>query len=220
MADPASRAGQSYADPGILDYVARVHAPHDSALEHAFTAPARMGLPAIQVGPSEGRALFVLLRLAGATRAVEVGTLAGYSSIWLARALGPGGRLWTIESEPAHAAVARENLARAGVADRVEVRVGVAKSILPDLVAHGPFDAVFLDADKAGYVDYGRWATANLRPGGLLLADNAYFFGRLLADDEDAHRVRTFHEETREHYDSVCLGTPDGLLVGIRKSSD
>jgi caffeoyl-CoA O-methyltransferase len=217
MADKDSRAGTRYADEEILAYVQRVHAAHDSGLEAAFSSPERDDLPAIQVGPSEGRLLEVLLRLVGARRVVEVGTLAGYSAIRCARALGQGGRLWTIEVSASHAEVARRNIATAGLEDRIEVVVGAATAVLPGLEAHGPFDAVFLDADKENYDSYGRWAAAHLRPGGLLLGDNAYLFGHLLEDTSGAAAMRRFHEEAAQQFDTVCIPTPDGLLLGVKK---
>src|SRR5512147_2118058 len=146
MADPDSRAGVRYTTPGILDYVNRVHAPHDAGLARAFAVPD--GIPAIQVGPSDGKLIALLLRLAHATKVVEVGTLVGYSAIHMARALAPGGHLWSIEYDPRHAEVARGNLAAAGLADRVTVLVGAGRDVLPTLVGHAPFDAVFIDADK------------------------------------------------------------------------
>ncbi len=215
MADPDSRTGARYATPEILDWVASVHAPHDPALARAFATPADM--PAIMVGPSEGRLLHLLARLAGARRVVEVGTLAGYSTIHLARAMPPDGHLWTVEFEPRHAELARANLAAAGLAERVTVVVGAGADALPGLEPHGPFDAVFLDADKANYDRYARWAIANLRPGGLVLGDNAYLFGDLLDDDERARGMRAFHEIVAAACDSVCIPTPDGLVLGIKR---
>lgn len=217
MADPSSRAGARYATSEVLAWVHAVHGPPDDGLSRAFDAPEREGLPAIQVGPSEGRLLHVLLRLAGARRVVEVGTLAGYSTIHMARALAPGGHLWTVEADPRHAAVARDSLRAAGVADRVTVCEGPALDVLPTLGPHGPFDAVFLDADKGNYDQYGRWAAAHLRAGGLLLGDNAYYFGELLADTDAAAAMRRFHEEAAAGFDSVCVPTPDGLVVGIKR---
>ncbi len=217
MADSDSRRGRTYADPAVLEWLERVHAPHDDALVAAFDAPREEGIPAIQVGVSEGKALAMLLRLAGARKVVEVGTLAGYSAIWMARALPEGGRLHTIENDPHHAEVARRNLARAGLEDRVEIHVGAALDVLPGLAAEGPFDAVFIDADKGNYDAYGRWAAQNLRAGGLLLGDNAFYFGNLLDETEDASAMRRFHEEAARAFDTVCLPTPDGLLLGIRR---
>ena len=217
MADPESRAGLSYATREILDWVARVHAPHDAALTRAFEAPERHGIPAIQLGPSEGRTLELLLKLAGARRVVEIGTLAGYSAIRAARALPGDGHVHTVELDPKHARVARENVAAAGVAGRITVHEGRALEVLPRLVRFGPFDAVFLDADKGNYDAYGRWAAANTRTGGLLVGDNAFLFGRLLEDSAEAAAMRRFHEEAREHFDTVCLPTPDGMMLGVRR---
>ncbi|MCS6901479.1 MAG: O-methyltransferase [Myxococcales bacterium] len=217
MADVDSRTGTSYLTRPILDYLAATHVPHDEGLARAFTAPCREGLPAIQVGPLEGKLLALLLRLAGAKKVVEVGTLAGYSALHLARALPPDGHLWTIEVDENHARVARENLAAAGMSHRVTVVQGVGLEVLPTLEPHGPFDAVFIDADKVNYDRYGRWAACNLRPGGLLLGDNAVYFGRLLAEEEAAPAMRRFHEEAAVQFDTVCIPTPDGLLLGIKR---
>ena len=216
MADQNSRAGERYASPQILEYAARTHHPSDRGLERAFQAPARHGMPEIQLGPSEGRLLELLLRLINATKVVEIGTLAGYSALWMARALPPGGHLWTIESDPKHAGVAAEVVGEAGLGDRVTIIRDDATEVLPNLCDSGPFCAVFLDADKGRYDLYGRWATENLRTGGLLIGDNAYLFGRLLDDSEDAKAMRRFHEEMASSYRSVCVPTPDGLAVGVR----
>lgn len=216
MADDDSRAGKTYATPEILEWLAKVHAPHDEALSRAFDAPRVHGLPAIQLGPAEAKAAALLLKLAGARRVVEVGTLAGYSALVLARALPADGRLFTIERDAKHAAVARENVEKAGESARITVLEGAALDVLPALEKQGPFDAVLVDADKGNYDRYGRWAARNLRRGGLLLGDNAYFFGRLLEDSTEAAAMRRFHEEGREAFDSACLPTPDGLFVGLR----
>lgn len=215
MADNSSRAGERYTTPQLLDYVNRVHASHDAGLAQAFAVPE--GVPAIQVGPSEGRLLQLLLRLAGARKVVEVGTLIGYSAIHMARALPPDGRIWSIEFEPRHAELARKNLEAAGVADRVTVLVGAGRDVLPTLDGEGPFDAVFLDADKVNYDHYGRWAIDHLRPGGLVLGDNAYLFGELLEDSDRGRAMRGFHELVAAACDSVCIPTPDGLVVGVKR---
>ena len=217
MADQDSRTGARYATRELIDYVDRVHAAHDPALARAFAAPDQHDMPAIQVGASEGKTLTLLMRLIGARNVVEVGTLAGYSALRLIAGLAPGGKLWTFELEPKHAQVARDNFAAAGVADRVEVRVGAALSGLRAIESEGPFDAMFIDADKAGYADYARWGQRNLRPGGLLLGDNAYFFGDLLGNKPGAAQMREFHEFVAQHFDSVCLPTPDGVVVAIRR---
>ena len=215
MADNDSRAGVRYGDPALLDYVNRTHAAHDAALAQAFAVPE--GIPQIQVGPSEGRLLQLLLRLVGAQKVVEVGTLVGYSAIHMARALPPTGRLWSLELEPRHAEVAHANLTAAGLADRVTILVGVAREILPTLATEAPFDAVFIDADKQSYDLYGRWAVEHLRPGGLVIGDNAYLFGELMEDSDRGRAMRSFHERVAAACDSVCVPTPDGLVVGIKR---
>jgi caffeoyl-CoA O-methyltransferase len=216
MADQDSRAGQRYATRAILDYTNGIHAAHDTHLARAFAVPE--GVPAIQVGPGEGRLLGLLVKLVDASRIVEVGTLVGYSALQLVRGMRSGdGHLWTIEFEPLHAKIARDNLAAAGFADRVSVLVGAGVEVLPTLVDKGPFDVVFIDADKVNYHHYGAWAIANLRRGGLVIGDNAYLFGELLEDSDRGRAMRGFHELVADACDSVCIPTPDGLVVGIKK---
>lgn len=218
VADVFSRSGHGYATPEILAYLDDLHGRHDAGLAQAFDAPGAKDIPAIQVGRSEGLLLEWLTRAHRVTRAVEVGTLAGYSAIRIARGLGPGGRLYTLERDPKHAAIARENIAAAGLADRVEVLLGDATDSLAHLGPSGPFDLVFVDADKDRYDHYGRWAAANLRPGGLLIGDNVYFFGKLLdAEGGAAAAMRRFHEEARAAFDTCVVPTPDGLLLGVRR---
>lgn len=216
MADAESRAGERYATPQILEYAARTHHPHDTGLQRAFDAPSEREMPEIQIGPAEGRLLELLLVLAGARNVVEVGTLAGYSALWMARALPPDGHLWTIESDDRHADIALEVISEAGLSDQITIIKGDALEVLPGLTRFGPFCAVFIDADKARYDQYGRWATENLRPGGLLIGDNAYLFGRLLDDGPDSEAMRRFHETMARSYRSLCIPTPDGLAVGLR----
>jgi caffeoyl-CoA O-methyltransferase len=218
MADDASRSGTSYLTTEVTAYLQQLHVPHDAGLSAAFDAPARHGMPAVQVGPAEGKLLGLLLRMIGATKVVEIGTLAGYSAIHMGRALGANGKLHCLELSEHHAEVARANLAAAGLAAVATVTVGPAAETLAKLEAEGPFDAVFIDADKVGYDVYGRWAARHTRPGGLLLGDNAFLWGKLLDPvDPAAAAMRRFHEEARQHYDTVCIPTPDGLLLGIHR---
>ena len=217
MADNDSRAGLVYFTRQLLDWTTKVHASHDAALQQAFDAPAQHGLPAIQLAPSEAKLTELLLKLAGAKKVVEVGTLAGYSALRLARALPPDGHVHTIEYDPKHAAVAREVIAKAGESARITVHVGKGVDVLPTLEPHGPFCGVFIDADKESYDQYGRWAAKNLRQGGLLLGDNVFLFGDLLDETPRAAAMRRFHEEAKAHFDTVCIPTPDGLLLGIRQ---
>ena len=133
MADSDSREGRGYVEPAALKWLEDCYGLVDPAWKRAFDAPASTGLPAIQVGAAEGRLVAFLIRSIGAKNVVEIGTLAGYSAIWIARVLAPGGHLWTLESEPHHAEVARENIRAAGLDDRVSVVVGDARSSLETL---------------------------------------------------------------------------------------
>jgi caffeoyl-CoA O-methyltransferase len=159
----------------------------------------------------------MFLGMAGARNVVEIGTLAGYSALRIARALPLDGRLFTIELEEARAEGARRVLDASDAGAKVTILTGPALELLPTLESKGPFDAVFVDADKKSYDAYGRWAASHLRKGGLLLGDNAYLFGRLLEDSEEAAAMRRFHEEAAGAFDTVCIPTPDGLLLGVRK---
>jgi caffeoyl-CoA O-methyltransferase len=215
MADQDSREGKRYQTPQIIKYVNDTHAGHDSALAQAFAVPE--GIPAIQVGPSEGKLLYLLMKLVGAKQVVEVGTLVGYSAIHMARALPKDGHIHSVEFDPKHAEVARKNIERAGLADRITVHVGAGVDVRPTLDGKGPFDAVFIDADKINYDKYGAWATEHLRKGGLVLGDNAYLFGELVDDSDRGRAMRAFHEHVAKTCDSVCIPTPDGLVVGIKR---
>ena len=168
-------------------YLEGLLVPRDPVLDAALAAAAAAGLPPHEVAPTQGKLLHVLARLQGARAILELGTLAGVSTLWLARALPEGGTLVTLEADPGHAAVARENVARAGLAGVVEVRSGRAVESLAELVdeGRGPFDLVFLDADKAGNPEYLRWALALTRPGSLIVADNVVR-GGAVADPESA----------------------------------
>ena len=159
--------------------------PPDPALEAALADSRAAGLPAINVAPNQGKLLMLLAQAAGARRILEIGTLGGYSTIWLARALPVDGRLVTLEYSPKHAEVARRNIARAGFEDQVEVKVGAAVETLPTL--EGPFDFVFIDADKPGYPDYFRWALKLARPGTVIVADNVVRAGKVTDPQGDAN---------------------------------
>jgi predicted O-methyltransferase YrrM len=180
-------------------YATGLLVPRDAVLDAALAANAAAGVPAHDVSPAQGRLLELLARLCGARRILEIGTLGGYSAIWLARALAPGGRLVTLELEPRHAEVARANLARAGLDDVVEIRVGPALETLPALAAEGgaPFDLVFVDADKRSAAEHVRWALDLTRVGGLIVADNVVRGGALAdarSDDPRVRGVRALHE--------------------------
>lgn len=155
-------------------YFDGLFAPPDAALDAALKATSDAGMPLINVAANQGKLLQLLTRLVGARRILEIGTLGGYSAIWMARALPPDGRLISLEVNPAHAEVARANIARAGLSDKVEVRLGSAHDSLPQLAEQGagPFDLVFIDADKASTPTYLTWALKLTKPGSLILIDN------------------------------------------------
>jgi predicted O-methyltransferase YrrM len=171
----------------------------DPVLDAALKTSAEAGLPAISVTPNQGKLLHLLAKARGARTILEIGTLGGYSTIWLARALPAGGRLITLEFEPAHAQVARANLARAGLSDMVELRVGAALETLPQLaVEHaGSFDFIFIDADKENYPGYFTWALKLSRPGTIIIADNVVRNGAVIdpaSSDPRVQGVRRLHE--------------------------
>jgi len=173
----------------VDDYLSGLFVGNDSALEAAVRDSTAAGLPEIQVSPTQGKLLHLLVRLRSARAILEIGTLGGYSAICMARALSPGGRLVTLEFEPKHADVARANIARAGLADRVEVRLGRALDLLPQVEKDrvGPFDLVFIDADKENNPRYFEWALRLTRPGSLILVDNVVREGKVLdAESADA----------------------------------
>jgi predicted O-methyltransferase YrrM len=167
----------------------------DPVLDVALETSAAAGLPQIQVSPAQGKFLHLLARAIGARRILEIGTLGGYSAIWLARALPPGGRLVTLEVDPHHAAIARANIAGAGLADVVELRLGRALEILPELA--GPFDFIFIDADKPSNADYFAWALRLSRLGSLIVVDNVIRDGAVIdaaSADPDVQGVRRLNE--------------------------
>ena len=173
--------------------------PSDPILESALDTSIAAGLPPINVSPNQGKLLQMLARLVGARSILEIGTLAGYSSIWLARGLRPDGRLITLEVEPKHAEVARLNVSRAGLDDVVEVRLGNALEILPRLSSErrGPFDLIFIDADKENIPAYFEWALKLSRPGTLIVVDNVVRNGAVLdidSSDPSVRGVRRFIE--------------------------
>ena len=164
----------------------------DSALEAALAASAAAGLPAINVSPVQGKLLHILARSIGARNVLEIGTLGGYSTIWLALALPDGGRVVSLEADPTHAEVARANVARAGLAARVEVRLGMALDLLPGLVAEGgaPFDFVFIDADKPNNAAYFDWALRLSRTDSIIVVDNVVRGGEVVAAASDSPTVQ------------------------------
>ena len=214
-------------DPSALDhdaldrYVQRLYATEDDHLRGVRARADEAEMPRIQLPPATARALQVLVRAAGARRVLEVGTLAGYSAIWIARALPAQGRLITVEINPEHASVARRSVERAGLADRVDIRVGDAAELLSELGPDRSFDVVFLDADKERYTTYLEEAARLLGPGGLLMADNAFWAGRVLDPESDplAGHLNHFNEvlSSDRRFDATILPVGDGLMVAVRR---
>jgi predicted O-methyltransferase YrrM len=225
VCDSVSRVAEP--DPKALDEMFnRVLNTEDTALTAAREAADAAGMPAIEVSAQHGKLLYLLATAMRAGRVLEIGTLAGYSTINLARAVGPGGLVVTLEYEPEHADVARANLARAGVEDRVEVVVGAAADTLPRLAQRGePFDLIFIDADKENNVAYVEWAIKLSRAGSIIVVDNIARFGRVLepaADDHQARAVRDMLEMMGEHprLDAAAIQTVgtkgwDGFAVAL-----
>ncbi|MFF8911894.1 O-methyltransferase [Streptomyces sp. NPDC015032] len=183
----------------VDDYFNGLLVGSDEALDAAVEASDEAGLPAMQVAANQGKLLHLLARLQGARTVLEIGTLGGYSTIWLARALPEGGRLVTLEFDPECAEVARANIERAGLSEVVEIRVGRALDTLPELAAegYGPFDIVFIDADKPSNPDYLAWSLKLTRPGSLIIADNVVRDGEVVdggSEDPKVQGVRRFTE--------------------------
>jgi predicted O-methyltransferase YrrM len=183
----------------VDSYINELVVQPDAVLDSALAASAAAGLPAICVSPAQGKLLHILARLASARRILELGTLGGYSTIWLGRALPADGKLITVESEPKHAAVARANIERAGLADRVAIISGRAADVLRQLADRGeePFDLVFIDADKASIPEYFQLSLGLTRPGSVIVVDNVVRRGAVIdaaSDDPSVRGVRRFNE--------------------------
>jgi predicted O-methyltransferase YrrM len=179
-------------------YLIDLFVPRDAALDAALEISTAAGLPPINVAPNQGKLLLLLGRALGARAILEIGTLGGYSTIWLARALGVDGRLITLETDLKHADIARANIANAGLTDVVELRLGPALDTLPQLVAEGrgPFDLIFIDADKPSYPEYLGWALALSRRGSVIIADNVVRDGAVVdqaSGDPRVQGVRRFN---------------------------
>jgi len=210
-------------DARVAEWLLETYAPEDETLAEIRARSAAAGLPDIQVAALDARHLEVLARASGARRAVEIGTLGGYSGVAILRGLAADGELDTIDSEPRHAEVARESFRRAGFADRARVHVGLALDVLPRLERRGPFDLVFIDADKEGYPRYLDWAAQNLRPGGIVLLDNAFLFGHL-AEAPAGERAAAIRAMQAVHqtlaksgkFRATPLPTGEGLALGVR----
>jgi caffeoyl-CoA O-methyltransferase len=205
----------------ISQYITGVYARHDDHLDLAFEKTPQKGLPAISIKPEEGRFLQLLTCASGAGRALEIGTLGGYSAMWIVKGLCAPGRLITLEREPEHAQVALEHFRQAGIADRIEILVGDAHNSLKELDTEPPFDFVFIDAEKSGYTAYYEWAVQHVRPGGIITAHNVLRRGRV-ADygnqDQDVLRMREFNQHVADDRRVISTIFPagDGLLMAVK----
>lgn len=186
--------------PSVDRYLERACFLSDPVLDAVLESSEKAGLPAIAVSPCQGMLLHLLVRAAGAERILEIGTLGGYSTICLARALAPGGRVLSLELDPRHARVARENVARARLTDRVEIRVGAALEQLPEIAAAGErFDFFFVDADKENIRDYFAWCVRLARPGAMIIVDNVIRGGEIA----DARSTDPRVQGVRQFFDSL-----------------
>lgn len=216
----------------VDEYAADLFVGDDPVLKGTLADSTAAGLPEIAVSPAYGKLLTLLARAVGARRILEIGTLGGYSTICLARALPPDGRLVSLEINPFHADVARANIARAGLAGQVEVLVGRAVDSLAALAAasRGPFDLIFIDADKPGYTDYLAWSLRLARPGTLIIADNVVRRGNVIdpeSDDPNVQGVRRFNEmlAAEPRVEATILQTVgekgyDGLAIAVVKEAE
>lgn len=203
-------------------YVRTAFAVEDSVLRQIRDRIPARGLPAIFVKPEEGRFLQFLAAASGAQLALEIGTLGGYSGVWIARGLSAEGRLITIEKEAHHANVAKEHFALAGISERVEIRVGDAHKLLPTLSMEGPFDFIFVDAEKEGYPAYLDWAFENLTPGGVFAAHNVFRHGAIIdPQDHDAttEAMRSFNHRLATDPRIIAHIYPagDGIAMAVHK---
>ncbi len=212
----------------VDEYIERLFVPPDDALKQGLTEAEQAGLAALNVSANQGKLLYLLTKIAGAKRVLEIGLLGGYSTTWLARALPADGKVVSLELDQKHADVARANLDRAGVSDRVEIRVGHAIDSLRAMVEEDeePFDLIFIDADKESYVNYLNLSVQLSRQGTVILADNLIRGGRVLEDeppDTRARSIKVFNEALAAHprLDSLILPIVraylDGLSISIVK---
>ncbi|MCC6981366.1 MAG: O-methyltransferase [Candidatus Melainabacteria bacterium] len=211
----------------VDEYYGKLLMPPDPQLESALKKSLAAELPAINVAANQGKMLMLLAKMQKAERILEIGTLGGYSTIWLARALPKGGKLITLEYEQKHADVAQENIKNAGLSDKIEVRVGSASDTLPELVNEKcpPFDLIFIDADKPGYSEYFKWAMQLSKVGTTIIADNVVRDGEVInptSEDERVQGIRKFNEvvTAEKRFCATAIQTVgakgyDGFMIGM-----
>jgi len=205
----------------VASYISDVFAIEDEPLKFARENSSRQGLPMISIEAHEGRFLQFLVRACNAKKALEIGTLGGYSGIWIARGLSPGGVLITLEKENQHAQVARGHFIKAGLEDMVEIRTGDAHAQLRAFPIETQFDFVFIDAEKSGYSDYFAWAVEYVRVGGIIAAHNVLAYGRLLDENDKSENI-----ERMRHFNQIAAGEKrlvstiypvgDGILAAVK----
>lgn len=212
------------ADLRIADYAEKTFQPEDPVLREVRERAAKAGLPLIQLGPMDALHLEVITRAVGAKKAIEIGTLAGYSGISLLRGLGKDGKLFCFEYSPLHAKVAQESFKKAGFEKSVKIYVGPAIENLPKVNSKGPFDLIFIDADKESYPAYLEWAKKNLKKGGLIVADNTFAFGKI-ADhvpapehEKDVVALRKFNDAIARDasFRATILPTGEGITIAVK----
>lgn len=210
-----------------ITYIRQLFAPEDTALRAAAEAAHTLGQP-IHIGAEEGKFLQFLVQLHQPKKIIEIGTLTGYSALWMARALPKGGHLWSIEKSPTHHAAATQVIAQSDVADRITLLHGDAHTHLAILAAQAPFDMIFIDADKISYPHYLDWAEENLRPGGLIVGDNTLLLGAVMASEDalpqgvrpaTAQAMRLFNARLAnpERYHSTLIPTQEGLTIALKR---
>jgi caffeoyl-CoA O-methyltransferase len=205
----------------LASYISDLFATEDEPLKFARDNSSRQGLPRISIEAYEGRFLQLLVRACNAKKALEIGTLGGYSGIWIARGLRPDGLLITLEKENRHAQVAHSHFKRAGLENMVEIRVGDAHTQLAAFSNGAQFDFVFIDAEKSGYSDYFAWAVEHVRIGGIITAHNVLAYGRLLDENdgsENIERIRHFNQTAADDKRLISTIFPigDGILASVK----
>ena len=207
---------QSY--PDLDTYKREVFARQDDLLKNIMPDAAEQGIPRISVSPEAGQTLYLLAKTIGAKKILEFGALAGYSGIWLARALPEDGQFITLEIEPKHAEVTRRNYEKTGLSDRTDVRLGDGTKLMQDAVQDGPFDLIFIDADKESYPQYLDFALENTRPGGLIIADNANGHGhahRALPEGDGRRGIQDYNRRVANHPKLISNIIPVGGWLAV-----
>lgn len=207
-------------------YIRSLFANDDNVLKRTIQSIEENNLRPINLGAEEAKLVQILLKLHGSKNVIEVGTLVGYSTIWIARGLPEGGKVYSFERDEKVARIARDNIAKSEVADKIEIIVGDAHEKLKELSSKAPFDAIFIDAEKGGYCKYLDWTEKNIRKGGLILADNVFMFGLAYDKNLDAGKyakevpvMKEFNKRLADEskYDAIIVSNVEGLAVAIKK---